>query len=215
MPPQHTYRSPRHLPSPRPCPSRVAVCTRALDRPDVPLLIEVTKVIINIILDFLVISKFRLGSATPTVNDQALVRLACDMTSALAGLLYFIFLSKSLQKSSPAESEQVRLSFTALKIIARPAVYTFLEAAIGNSLYLWLVSQIVKLDKDYGTAWGVFNTIRWGLVAAPVQALSISTLTFVGHNWGEWRGRADSHTGKPIASKRAILGMATTAHNKD
>ncbi len=40
----------------------VSCSTRALDHPDVPLLISSTKFIVNIILDLLVISKFHIGS---------------------------------------------------------------------------------------------------------------------------------------------------------
>ncbi|KAL8869047.1 MAG: hypothetical protein Q9174_004566, partial [Haloplaca sp. 1 TL-2023] len=43
----------------------VANCTRALDKPDVPLLIAVVTVTINIVLDLLIISKFHVGSWTP------------------------------------------------------------------------------------------------------------------------------------------------------
>ena len=68
----------------------VTDCTRALDCPDVPLIISSTSIAINILLDLLIISKFHIGSWTPTIIHQALIRLACDLTSALAGLIYFI-----------------------------------------------------------------------------------------------------------------------------
>lgn len=40
------------------------------------------------------------------------------------------------------------------------------------------------MSADYATAWGVFSTIRWGLIMVPVQAAEATTLTFVGHAWG-------------------------------
>jgi Na+-driven multidrug efflux pump len=46
----------------------VANATRALDMPDVPLLISSTKVVVNIVLDLLFISTFHVGSFTPTIN---------------------------------------------------------------------------------------------------------------------------------------------------
>jgi Na+-driven multidrug efflux pump len=67
--------------------------TRALDHPNVPLLISSTKFVINIMLDLLVISRFHVGSFTPTVNIQALIRLAYDMASVLYGLAYFIYIT--------------------------------------------------------------------------------------------------------------------------
>lgn len=189
----------------------VTDCTRALDSPDVPLLINSTSFIINIVLDLLIISKFHVGSWNPTINDQALIRLACDMSSALAGLAYFIYLTQKLSKRSDAAEGSAKPSINAFKVLARPSVYTFTESAIRNALYLWLVSRIISLGENYGTAWGVFNTIRWGLVMVPVQALEASTLTFVGHNWGQWRARVGINLRRPKASKTDILGKAHQA----
>lgn len=186
----------------------VSDCTRALDNPDVPLLISSTSFVFNIILDLLIISKFHVGSWTPTINDQALIRLACDMSSALAGLFYFIYIATKMhQRSSEDSDEQIRPGIRAFKVLARPSVYTFTESAIRNSLYLWLVSRIISLGENYGTAWGVFNTIRWGLVMVPVQALEASTLAFVGHNWGQWRARVGVGLRKPKASRQDLLGI--------
>lgn len=42
----------------------------------------------------------------------------------------------------------------------------------------------MSLSTTYATAWGVFNTIRWGLVMVPVLALEATGLTFVDHRWG-------------------------------
>jgi hypothetical protein len=42
----------------------------------------------------------------------------------------------------------------------RPDLITFLESAIRNAIYLWLVAGIVSMGQGYATAWGVFNTIR-------------------------------------------------------
>ena len=186
----------------------VSSCTRALDHPDVPLLISSIKFVINIMLDLLVISRFHVGSFSPTVNTQALIRLTCDMTSALAGLMYFVHIAVKLQRQSPSSEQSVKPGLTAFKILARPSVYTFTESAIRNALYLWLVSRIILLGENYATAWGVFNTIRWGLVMVPVQALEASTLTFVGHNWGQWRARVGVEIRRPKASKANLLGPA-------
>lgn len=186
----------------------VSSCTRALDHPDVPLLISSTKFVVNIMLDLLVISKFHVGTFTPTVSTQALIRLACDMASALSGLAYFIYISLKLQRQSPSSEQSVKPGLTALKILVRPSIYTFTESAIRNALYLWLVSRIILLGENYATAWGVFNTIRWGLVMVPVQALEASTLTFVGHNWGKWRARVGVEKRRPKASKADLLSCA-------
>jgi Na+-driven multidrug efflux pump len=189
----------------------VSTCTRALDRPDVPLLISSTKFAINIVLDMLIISKFHVGSFTPTVNTQATIRLSCDMASALIGLVYYLYITTRQQRRS-SSSPAARPSFTALKILVRPGALTFLESAVRNALYLWLVAGIVSMGSNYATAWGVFNTIRWGLIMVPVQALEASSLAFVGHAWGQWRKDVgcvsdrlfhDSLNGK--ASKKDLL----------
>ncbi|KAG8925731.1 hypothetical protein FRC02_009456 [Tulasnella sp. 418] len=88
--------------------------------------------------------------------------------------------------------------------MAKPGASFFTESAIRNALYLWLIHGIVALGSDYATAWGVFNTIRWGLVMVPVLALEAASSTFVGHAWNDWRART-LETQLP-ATWRDILG---------
>lgn len=71
----------------------VACCTRVLNRPNVPLLISSVKFVVDMLLDFVFISKFHVISAKPTVASQTLIRMTCDLTSALCGLLYFLYIS--------------------------------------------------------------------------------------------------------------------------
>ncbi|KAK6524064.1 hypothetical protein TWF694_005729 [Orbilia ellipsospora] len=187
----------------------VSAATRALDRPDVPLGINAAATTLNIVLDLALISKVRVPGFNPTVNTQAGIRLACDGCGALAGLVYFIYTSyrshtasSSPSSSSPPSSslgggagvdsgvgmrEVVKPNMIALRQLVRAGVFTFTESAVRNALYLWLISGIVSMGKGYATAWGVFNTIRWGLIMVPVQALEASSLAFVGHAWGKWR----------------------------
>ena len=178
----------------------VSSCTRALDHPDIPLLISSVKFAVNILLDLIMISKFHIHSIHPTVNTQAVIRLVCDMSSATCGLLYFICITAKMQKQIENSAGPRRISLRALSILIRPSIYTFVESALRNALYLWLVSGIISMSADYATAWGVFNTIRWGLVMVPVQALEASTLTFVGHRWGQWRARMGPEIRRPKAS---------------
>ncbi|KAK2482079.1 hypothetical protein H9L39_07718 [Fusarium oxysporum f. sp. albedinis] len=161
----------------------VATATRALDKPDIPLAISTVKFAVNIILDFLLISKFHVGSFTPTVNMH----------------------------TSHDPQEKLRPSFDALKVLLRPGLIFFTESAVRNALYLWLVSTIVALGAVYATAWGVFNTIRWGLIMVPVQALEATALQFIGHNWGDWRRRIDISTRKPQASLKDLRGIVRPA----
>ena len=48
----------------------VANSTRALDKPDVPLLISSMKFAVNIVLDLLLISKVHVGNFEPTIYDR-------------------------------------------------------------------------------------------------------------------------------------------------
>ncbi|KAL8686012.1 MAG: hypothetical protein Q9218_007404 [Villophora microphyllina] len=134
------------------------------------------------------------------------------MTAAIVGLMYFVYIARRLQRehhdgrtaTRPTKSTVI----AALKILAPPSTYTFIESALRNALYLWLVSQIVSLGQTYSTAWGVFNTIRWGLVMVPVSALEASTLAFVGHNWGQWRARVGANLTRVKATKHDIIAIA-------
>ncbi|KAI9046346.1 uncharacterized protein KD926_004186 [Aspergillus affinis] len=169
--------------------------TRALDKPDVPLLISTVKVVVNIVLDLLVISKFHVGSWTPNVNIQAAIRLSCDMVAAVSGLVYFIITTNRAEPRHRRPWSREVLNLSALFTLLKPGSLTFLESAIRNTLYLWLVAGIVAMSADYATAWGTFTTIRWGLVMVPVQALEATSLAFVGHVWASFKGN-DIQCGK-------------------
>jgi Na+-driven multidrug efflux pump len=177
--------------------------TRALDSPDVPLIFSSAKFAINILLDLLIISKFHVTEVKPTIASQAIVRLVCDVVSVLAGLLYFSLVVVRKVQKEPDGREHLSIGLSAFVTLLRPSVYTFTESVIRNAIYLWLVNQIVQMGETYATAWGVFNTIRWGLVMVPVQALESSTLAFVGHAWGDFRASAD--TAHPRASRKEIM----------
>jgi Na+-driven multidrug efflux pump len=187
----------------------VASCTRALDQPDVPLIISSVGFVLNIVLDLLIISKFHVGSYNPTVLTQAGIRLACDMTSALAGVVYFVYLTRKLGGGiSPLGfANKLSVQMKALKILAQPAKYTFAESLIRNAIYLWVVSTIIGLGSTYATAWGVFNTVRWGLIMVPVNALQASSLAFVGHQWSVWHNRIGSNNIAPTATRRELKGL--------
>lgn len=163
----------------------VSNATRALDKPDVPLLISSVKVFVNIVLDLLIVSKFHVGDWTPDINMQVGIRLSCDMVAAVSGLFYFT-ISTSIETGRGGRHWHSELpSLQAFFVLLKPGVITFIESAVRNALYLWVVAGVVAMSADYATAWGIFTTIRWGLVMVPVQALEATSLAFVGHYWGE------------------------------
>ncbi|KAL2819292.1 hypothetical protein BDW59DRAFT_122478 [Aspergillus cavernicola] len=171
----------------------VSNATRALDKPDVPLIISSIKVTVNIILDLLIISKFHVGTWTPDINMQAGIRLTCDMVAAVCGLLYFFSTTSIKLNGRHVRWDSGVPTVRSFLILLKPGSITFIESAVRNALYLWLVAGVVAMSADYATAWGVFSTIRWGLVMVPVQALEATTLAFVGHAWGELKQRNDHH----------------------
>jgi Na+-driven multidrug efflux pump len=188
----------------------VASATRAMDHPDVPLLISSIKFAINIVLDLLLVSRFRVAKFKPSVNTQASVRLACDLSSAFAGLLYFLYITRlKVMEARPGMS---RPSIKALKVLARPGFIMFIESAVRNALYLWLVSGIISMGSDYATAWGVFNTVRWGLVMVPVSTMEATSLAFVGHAWGAWRRNVGVEVRRVTAKRQDILRKHSHRH---
>ncbi|KAH8667721.1 hypothetical protein BGZ61DRAFT_429906 [Ilyonectria robusta] len=200
----------------------VALATRALDNPDVPLVISSIKFAVNIILDLLIISRFHVGSFKPTVNMQGIIQLVCNLVAAFGGLCYFLWSNtlpvwRQTKLRRPSHDHGFRgrhellPTLEALRILIRPGVIFFAESAIRNALYLWLVANIVSLGSVYSTAWGVFNTIRWGLVMVPVQALEATSLQFVGHNWGEWRRRIGTETRRARATWKDVYGIVRPA----
>ncbi|KAK1974857.1 hypothetical protein LZ30DRAFT_739286 [Colletotrichum cereale] len=193
----------------------VTSATRALDRPDVPLIISSVKFAVNIILDLLIISKVHVGSHRPTINMQAGIQLACNLASALIGLAYFLWRNALRYRKGRADDREgwsaTKPSANALLILLRPGIPAFIESAVRNALYLWLVSNIVSMGSTYATAWGVFNTIRWGLVMVPVQALEQTSLAFVGHAWGAWRRAVGVDSRRPKAARQAIFSITRPA----
>ncbi|KAI0111263.1 hypothetical protein GGR51DRAFT_71589 [Nemania sp. FL0031] len=199
----------------------VATATRALDKPDVPLVISSVKFAINIILDLLIISRFHVGAFRPTVNMQAVIQLVCSLVAAFAGLTYFLW-SNTWRLYGERRSERADGSDTptvrdlqptarALVILLQPGLITFAESAVRNALYLWLVITIVALGTTYATAWGVFNTIRWGLVMVPVNALEATSLQFIGHRWGKWRCEMGVNNRRPEATRKQALYITRPA----
>lgn len=190
----------------------VSNATRALDMPDIPLLISSTKVVVNIVLDLLIISTFHVGTWTPTINTQATIRLGCEMISAIVGLVYFVSVTSIFRHRRRLKWKGETPSIPAFLVLLKPGFITFLESATRNALYLWLVSGVVSMSADYATAWGVFTTIRWGLVMVPVQALEATTLAWVGHAWGQWRsGRSTPNRLKALYGLSILLYSAVTS----
>lgn len=190
----------------------VSSATRALDRPDVPFIISSAKFAINIVLDLLIVSPFHVGNHTPSVLHQAAILLSCNLVSALAGTVYFLWRNSLVaSRIHNFGHKSSRPTPRLLLVLARPGLFTLIESAIRNVLYLWLVANIVSMGSTYATAWGVFNTIRWGLIMVPVQALEQTSLTFTGHMWGAFRNSIGTSTLQPVVDIRTALSIMRPA----
>lgn len=186
----------------------VAASTRALDRPDVPLVLSSVKFAVNIALDMLLISTFHVGHHTPSVNMQAGIQVTCNLVAAFGGLVY-LMLNRRQKEGEPS---RVKPSIQALRVLIPPGIPTFVESAVRNALYLWLIANITGMGTTYATAWSIFNTIRWGLIMVPVSALEATTLTFVGHNWGRWKSQVVSNDmANQQVSLRELFAVAKPA----
>ncbi|KAL4933033.1 uncharacterized protein BDV17DRAFT_279328 [Aspergillus undulatus] len=133
-------------------------------------------------ISYVRVSAFAVANATRALGKPvAGIRLACDMHAALVGLGY------------PHQP-----SLSAFLILFNPGSIRFIESAVRDSLYLWLVLGVVAMSTDYATA-----------------------LAFVGHAWGEvkvrpgsgpWSGRDENETwswGSPyVVTRPALLSVA-------
>jgi len=155
---------------------------------------------------------------------QAVIQLVCSLVAAFAGLAYFLISNtRPLYSAKTREDrdrdggldtqprERLRPTFRALAVLIRPGFITFIESAIRNALYLWLVTTIVALGSTYATAWGIFNTIRWGLIMVPVSALEATSLQFIGHEWGQWRRDEGVNNRHPKATWKKVLSISRPA----
>jgi Na+-driven multidrug efflux pump len=138
----------------------ISSSARALDNPDVPLIVSSSKFIINIVLDLLVISRFRVNRSKPTVIHQAIIRLVCDSLSAFAGLAYFLYVVARRTRDMNRRRHLFNVSISALKTLLRPSFYTFAESAIRNAIYL----QHNPLGPCHGPCTGtssIYTRIHW------------------------------------------------------
>lgn len=170
----------------------VSLGTRALDKPDVPLLMSTVQTLIQIFLELALVSTVHIRGFTPNIHTVATIKLVCDLAGAVAGLVYFLYLVKKATAREGIDSKALRwFEYRDLKKLVLPGRWTFTESAVRNAIYLWQVHGVVSMGQAYATAWGVFNTIRWGLVMVPVSSLEATSNAFVGHRWGVYQQTKD------------------------
>ncbi|EIW80541.1 hypothetical protein CONPUDRAFT_82739 [Coniophora puteana RWD-64-598 SS2] len=163
----------------------VSLGTRALDKPDVPLLMSTVQTLIQIFLELALVSTVHVKGFTPTIHTVAIIKLVCDLAGAVAGLVYFLYLVRTTSTRNGIDTRGLKwFNRHSLMRLVRPGRWTFTESAVRNAIYLWQIHGVVSMGQAYATAWGVFNTIRWGLIMVPVNALEATSNAFVGHRWG-------------------------------
>lgn len=80
------------------------------------------KLLVIIVLSLFLISQFHVGIVMPTTTIQTLVRMSCDLTASLAGLLYLLVLSPRTQRFSSSQQVKSHLSFSDLTILVPPRI---------------------------------------------------------------------------------------------
>ncbi|TVY45942.1 hypothetical protein LOCC1_G002756 [Lachnellula occidentalis] len=184
----------------------VSNSTRALDRPDVPLIINTIKFAITAILDGAIISRARLELrplSSTTHQSEWLVTWYLERVA-------WYTLSSLLTASNALRENKLKDQNLVPALHLWESSYGMESGLSENQLY---AIPSISGCGDYATAWGVFNTIRGGILMVPLQALEASTLTFIGHKWGRWRkfkGSEDSKTGN---NKREINEMLNQGSN--
>jgi hypothetical protein len=71
--------------------------------------------------------------------------------------------------------ERLGFGMKELVLLAKPGLWTLLESGFRNAIYLAVVARIVLLGAEYATAWGVFNTIRYGCKVLQIYAEGLYT----------------------------------------
>jgi hypothetical protein len=99
-------------------------------------------------------------SGSVSVNTQAVIRLCCDAAGALAGLLFYLYISGLLPHRPLEATDSRKPNLHGLKLMIQPGSYTFAESAVRNALYLWLVTGIVSLGNDYATVLSPFHRFK-------------------------------------------------------
>lgn len=79
------------------------------------------------------------------MNTQALICMAYDLSSEISGLASFLYMARKMQQQADGTEEKPRMGFQSLRILIRPGVWTFLESALRNAIYLWLISGMVAM----------------------------------------------------------------------
>ncbi|KAK4705213.1 hypothetical protein P7C70_g993, partial [Phenoliferia sp. Uapishka_3] len=152
----------------------VSLGTRALDHPEqvlppffksrttysyssslnsIPLMISSVKVLLQIFLDLALISTVHVRGVHPSITIQAIIRLVCDLTGAFVGLGCFLYIARGSQLPSAAAAKP---SLASLRVLAIPGIPTFIESAVRNAIYLYLVHNVILRGQNYATGLALF-----------------------------------------------------------
>lgn len=128
------------------------------------------------------------------------------MAAAFVGLMYFLYIARKHLKRNHQRLDlnYLRVHLPSLKVLYLPGRWTALESAIRNAIYLVTIHSVVQMGNLYATSWGVFTTIRWGLVMVPVQALEATSNTFVGHRFGFFQVDRQGREGERVSWKETF-----------
>jgi len=139
--------------------------------------------------------------------------MPCDLFAAICGLLYFYLMVSPLRRHDDCRTfESPRPSLRSLRVLIPPGIWTFWSPLCAMpSISRCSVALKVSMGSEYATAFGVFNTIRWGLIMVPVLTPEQSTLALVGHTWGTWRAKVGLERRKASATWKDEFGKSLSS----
>lgn len=169
----------------------LVISSRALDRPDIPLVISFTNYILNIILGV------HLGAILPAekwganadLTTQTELTLLCNILSLLAGLAYYVY-SAIFRSHNLLSTSRLRPGLASLSALWQPGMNTLLESLLRNLLSIFATSSIGSMRLLHASSWLIFTDLRWGLLMAPTRAFEAAALTHVAHNWSQLHAQA-------------------------
>lgn len=186
----------------------IANAARALDRPDVPLVMSAVAFTGNVLFDYLLRHRANNADYVPWEIAQG-ISFGVSALSTVVGLAYLLWTFRS--GNGAIIQRESRPSFKALKVLALSGLPFVIDSLTRNLFQqAGFYSSIITGARYYG--WGIFETFRRGVEDAVPDALQYTSLAFIGHAWGEWRKRSQADKVQPRARRADLQGLSSPIH---
>ena len=139
-----------------------------------PLIFLVISAVINTVLDLVMVLVFRMG-----VEGVAYATIAAQTISAL---MILVTLTRE-ESAYGIRWRQLQLDKTALSSILRIGLPSSIQSAVTAFSNVFVQGYINYFGTECMAGYGIYNKVD-AFALIPVQAISMSSTTFVGQNWG-------------------------------